>query len=105
MTIWKQCLEVLQAELSGEVFETLIRPIQPVENGTRLELLVPNSYAKAEIERNNYLACLHARIEERGYRVDVKVGSLSERRNQKLFPCAPNQWLGAIEEISDPVGR
>ena len=98
MTIWKQCLEVLQAELSGEVFETLIRPIQPVENGTRLELLVPNSYAKAEIERNNYLACLHARIEERGYRVDVKVGSLSERQTKNSSPAPQINGSGQLKK-------
>ena len=80
MTIWKHCLGKLRDELPAEVFETFVRPIQPVENGTRLDLLVPNAYSKAEIERHRYLKCLDEWLREQGYHVDLelKVGSLSD---------------------------
>lgn len=44
--IWQQCLDRLQGELSIQQFNTWIRPLQAVEEDTRLRLLAPNRFVQ-----------------------------------------------------------
>lgn len=41
---WTQCLSRLEGELPPQQFNTWIRPLQPVENGSQLKLLAPNKF-------------------------------------------------------------
>ncbi len=43
-TLWNQCLRVLQAELPEQQFNTWIRPLQAVDEGSVLRLLAPNRF-------------------------------------------------------------
>ncbi len=43
-TLWNQCLRVLQAELPEQQFNTWIRPLQAVDDGSVLRLLAPNRF-------------------------------------------------------------
>ena len=43
-TLWNQCLRVLKAELPEQQFNTWIRPLQAVDDGTVLQLLAPNRF-------------------------------------------------------------
>ena len=43
-TLWNQCIRVLQAELPEQQFNTWIRPLQAVDDGTVLRLLAPNRF-------------------------------------------------------------
>ena len=42
--LWRKCLERLQDELSGEQFNTWIRPLQAVQDKRGLRLLAPNRF-------------------------------------------------------------
>ena len=43
-TLWNQCIRVLQAELPEQQFNTWIRPLQAVDDGSTLRLLAPNRF-------------------------------------------------------------
>jgi chromosomal replication initiator protein len=43
-TLWNQCTRVLQAELPEQQFNTWIRPLQAVDDGSVLRLLAPNRF-------------------------------------------------------------
>ncbi len=51
-TLWKQCLEHLEGELSAQQFNTWIRPLHAVEQGGRLQLLAPNGFVRDWVEEN-----------------------------------------------------
>ncbi|MGI9211608.1 MAG: chromosomal replication initiator protein DnaA [Methylococcaceae bacterium] len=42
--IWNQCMSLLEAELPPQQFNTWIRPLQAVEDGSDLKLLAPNRF-------------------------------------------------------------
>jgi len=43
-SLWKKCLDHLESELTAQQFNTWIRPLQAIENGTCLRLLAPNQF-------------------------------------------------------------
>ena len=43
-SIWQQCLEQLESELSPQQFNTWIRPLQAVEENETVEILAPNRF-------------------------------------------------------------
>ena len=43
-SLWSQCIRSLEADLSEQQFNTWIRPLQPVEDGSVLKLLAPNRF-------------------------------------------------------------
>ena len=51
-TLWKQCLDHLEGELSAQQFNTWIRPLHAVEQGGRLQLLAPNGFVRDWVEQN-----------------------------------------------------
>ena len=52
--LWNRCVRDLQAELPEQEFNTWIRPLQAVEDGTVLRLLAPNHFV-VDWLRNHYL--------------------------------------------------
>ena len=42
--LWTQCMSRLEGELPPQQFNTWIRPLHPVENGSQLKLLAPNKF-------------------------------------------------------------
>ena len=43
-SIWNQCIQALQADLTEQQINTWIRPLQPVEESDKLRLLAPNRF-------------------------------------------------------------
>ncbi len=58
-TLWNQCIQALQADLSEQQINMYVRPLQPVEESDRLRLLAPNRFIVDWINAN----CRH-RIDE-----------------------------------------
>jgi chromosomal replication initiator protein len=52
ISLWHQCLRRLEAELPEQAFNTWVRPLQAVEDGSRLRLLAPNRYVVDWINQN-----------------------------------------------------
>ena len=46
VTVWKHCLAHLEGELTSQQFNTWIRPLHAVEEGSFLRLLAPNHYVR-----------------------------------------------------------
>ena len=78
LSIWKQCLERLQGELSAQQFDTWIRPLQVVEDGANLRLLAPNRFVLDWI-KDKYMDSINGIVSElsdgRRYQIDVAVGT------------------------------
>ncbi|MEZ5558546.1 MAG: chromosomal replication initiator protein DnaA [Pseudomonadales bacterium] len=82
-SVWHRCLDRLQDELSSHQFETWIRPLQALEDGSRLRLLAPNRYVRERVEQA-YLARIHELLDDIGdplERLDIvlDVGELDYR--------------------------
>lgn len=50
-SLWEECLDKLEGELSPQQFNTWIRPLQAVENGQSLLLLAPNRFVQSEVKQ------------------------------------------------------
>lgn len=57
--LWSQCMSRLEGELPPQQFNTWIRPLQPVENGSELKLLAPNKFVLDWVRQHFF-----SRIEE-----------------------------------------
>jgi len=75
-TLWAQCTRALQAELPEQAFNTWIRPLQAVDDGSVLRLLAPNRFV-IDWVRQNYLGRIVELVDETGSDtgVVVEVGS------------------------------
>ncbi len=51
-SLWDQCLDRLESELSAQQFNTWIRPLHPVQNSDNLCLLAPNQFVLDWIDEN-----------------------------------------------------
>jgi len=51
-TLWNRCVRDLQAELPEQQFNTWIRPLQAVEDGSVLKLLAPNRFVVDRLQQD-----------------------------------------------------
>jgi len=77
-TLWNQCLRVLQAELPEQQFNTWIRPLQAVDDGSILRLLAPNRFVVDWLQQHHLQRILQL-VEESGGGTEllIEVGSRS----------------------------
>ena len=52
LSLWDQCVDRLEGELSAQQFNTWIRPLQSVQSGNQLRLLAPNQFVLDWINQN-----------------------------------------------------
>jgi len=74
--LWNRCVRDLQAELPEQQFNTWIRPLQAVEDGTVLKLLAPNRFVVDWLNQH-YLGRIEEIVDGAGSanQVVVEVGS------------------------------
>jgi len=79
-TLWNQCLRVLQGELPEQQFNTWIRPLQAVDDGSVLRLLAPNRFVVDWLKEHHLQRILQL-VEENGGGTElvIEVGSRSGR--------------------------
>ena len=75
-TVWNRCVRDLQAELPEQQFNTWIRPLHAIEDGTVLKLLAPNRFVVDWLNQH-YLGRIEELVDGRGSgtEVIVEVGS------------------------------
>jgi len=75
-TLWNQCIRVLQAEVPEQQFNTWIRPLQAVEDGSVLRLLAPNRFVIDWLQQH-YMTRIAEIVDDTGpaTEVVVEVGS------------------------------
>jgi chromosomal replication initiator protein len=76
-TLWDQCLDRLEGELSPQQFNTWIRPLHALQNGKQLQLLAPNQFVLDWIKDNfiNKINLLVSQLEPSAGSVTLKIGS------------------------------
>jgi chromosomal replication initiator protein len=84
--LWQHCLDRLNSEIPDQQFNTWIRPLQCVLDGSRMRLMAPNAFVLDWV-RKNYLERLKSYVEEVG-RGDSTVISLE-------IGSAPRQTVAA----------
>ncbi len=74
--LWNRCIRDLQAELPEQEFNTWIRPLQAVEEGSVLRLLAPNRFVVDWLQ-NHYLERIVKMVGDHSEQVElvVEVGS------------------------------
>lgn len=89
-SIWQQCTDLLQDEISEQDFNTWIRPLQKQEHDQHIILYAPNRFVLDWIE-NKYLLRIRAIIHEKNPTVEltVMVGSRPEM-DQAIKSDAPS---------------
>ena len=107
-TLWEQCLDRLEGELSPQQFNTWIRPLHAVEEVGGLRLLAPNHFVRDWVNDNfvSRIKEVLARIQSTGLdtTVIVQVGSHSgEPQNVTVptpsSPRAPAPVLNPAEPV------
>lgn len=94
MGIWQQCLDRLQGELSIQQFNTWIRPLQAVEEDSRLRLLAPNRFVQDWV--NN-------RLMDRIREVMHEVNTDSTQQKSISLEIGSSQGLSSVAPIPGPA--
>ena len=83
-SIWKQCIDKLEGELSAQQFSTWIQPLQAVHKGNNLRLLAPNRFVMDWVKERflERIAEVIGQYSENGkITVSIEVGS---KKGQKI---------------------
>ena len=89
--IWQQCLGQLQSEISGDQFETYLRPLQADFSKGQLTLLAPNIYVEDKV-RSTYLARISDYLAEVSDQRDVLLSVGGMREAQPLRAAAKTNF-------------
>jgi chromosomal replication initiator protein len=75
-TLWNECIRVLQGELPEQQFNTWIRPLQAVDDGSVLRLLAPNRFVIDWLQQHHLERILEI-VDDSGTSIEVllEVGS------------------------------
>jgi chromosomal replication initiator protein len=95
-SLWNQCARALEAELSEQQFNTWIRPLQPIGEGSLLKLLAPNRFV-VDWVRTHCLEQIRTwwnRHGEQGTDIVVEVGSRPVARRE-VAPAEPEARAGS----------
>lgn len=94
-SLWQQCAERLQSELTAQHFNTWIRPLQAEIADDTLTLYAPNMYVVDWVKDkylnliNDYLGELAAEQEGKAPHVAFTVGSIQQAAAPSAAPVAP----------------
>jgi chromosomal replication initiator protein len=74
-SVWQICLDSLEGELTSRQFETLIRPLQALANGSELRLLAPNKYIRDQVHEQLLVRIAELVRNNGNGRVSLEIGS------------------------------
>ena len=94
-TLWNQCTRVLQAELPEQQFNTWIRPLQAVDEGSVLRLLAPNRFVVDWVQQHHLERILQV-VDDTDSDTEVVVEVGSREPAAPVAPAIrPNRPVGA----------
>ncbi len=102
---WEQCLGYLENELPSQQFNTWIRPLRAVANGSQLQLFAPNRFIKDWVV-DRYLDRISQLVGEIGpgpFDVVVEIGSRSAERRVPPVRSLQNNDRPAVAPEPAPV--
>jgi chromosomal replication initiator protein len=92
-SLWDQCLDRLESELSAQQFNTWIRPLHPVQNAEHMRLLAPNQFVLDWINENflSRIQELISQLNGAEIPVHLEVGSqtITQTKETKKPPATP----------------
>jgi chromosomal replication initiator protein len=90
-SLWNQCLGMLESQLSEQQFNTWIRPLQAIEEGSLLKLLAPNRFVVDWVRAHCLEEIRQWWLARRGDGADtvVEVGSRTPRLEARLPDSEP----------------
>lgn len=87
-TLWEQCIGKLEGELPPQQFNTWIRPLQAVENGSELKLLAPNRFVLDWVKQH-FLGKIEAVLStQKGQPAPAVVLEIGSRTQDASLPAA-----------------
>ncbi|MCG8325448.1 MAG: chromosomal replication initiator protein DnaA [Thiotrichales bacterium] len=95
MSPWQKCLERLEGELTPQLFNTWIRPLQAIENHGNIKLLAPNRFVMDWVNEQ-YFSAIRDHLNSiigNDYSLQIEVGS------QRLNPSVPR-----VKQANTPAG-
>jgi len=100
-TVWNRCIRDLQAELPEQQFNTWIRPLQAVEDGSVLKLLAPNRFV-VEWLNQHYIGRIEELVDSAGgaSEVVVEVGSRQAAMQTPVSSTRPRSEPAAPPIVS-----
>lgn len=103
-SLWNYCLAQLESELPEQQFNTWIRPLQAVEDGTVLRLLAPNRFVVDWVSQNAFkriAQLVDAVCDPPAPTVHIDVGS----RREPVIPAAPLPVDGRLPMRTESAPR
>jgi chromosomal replication initiator protein len=80
VTLWQECLHILEDELSSQQYNTWIKPLQAVPGDSYITLLAPNKYIKDRVN-DQFLKRISELLKENGSStVNLEIGSKNKPR-------------------------
>ena len=105
---WERCLDHLEVDLTPEQFNTWIRPLQAVEDGSILRLLAPNHFVSDSVNRHflDLIRKILGRCETDATNVTVQVGSrdLPSPADGVVKPAADTRTAGEHRDQRPTTG-
>jgi len=101
-SIWNQCIQALEADLSEQQINTWIRPLQPVEQPDGLRLLAPNRFIVDWVNANCMERITDLLCDKKGWpagAVSVEVG----QRSAEIVLHSADSRGRAAEHAPEPV--
>jgi chromosomal replication initiator protein len=86
--IWNQCMSLLEAELPPQQFNTWIRPLQAVEEGSELRLLAPNRFVLDWVKQHHLGKIEEILVDQRITPIPSIVLEIGSRKTGEM-PDAP----------------
>tara|TARA_B100001123_G_scaffold448181_1_gene608181 strand:- start:1649 stop:2974 length:1326 start_codon:yes stop_codon:yes gene_type:complete len=96
-TLWNRCIRSLQTELPEQEFNTWIRPLQVIQDGTVLRLLAPNRFV-VDWLRQHYLNRISHLVGD-SHQLILEVGSIKTPNKGNSKPRSTN----VARKISPPL--
>ena len=103
-SLWEECLDKLEGELSPQQFNTWIRPLHAKENGHSLLLLAPNRFVRNEVKERLVQPILEVLRRIRRSQIasiEVEVGSEATLSNGHFDSRATQS--GTLKTALDPA--
>jgi len=104
---WSRCLASLNNEIPEKVFNTWIRPLQPIENEGSLKLLAPNEFVVQKV-KNEYFSRIKELVSKNNNAIEVflEVGSRnipSDTPAPKAPQLTASETLPSIQSRLNPA--
>ncbi len=81
---WPKCLASLNSEIPEKIFNTWIRPLQPIETENSLKLLAPNEFVVQKIQKEYF-----SRIKELVRKDNKTIEVILEVGSRNIAPATP----------------